>query len=160
MKYAQIIKIQNNIRNNSDITSHTCQIYDVKSLSAWTSEKEAYRVDFGSNDKKKKKRNIGRIEDTGLEWNQFSQRRGKDLGQVLFVEEKKHWIFVYRKGGSDVNICDSLRNNGKQNYPKYSVRANCRIACCMDSALKVNCLQVQQQSNNIDCGGLCHCLCC
>ena len=55
MKYAQIIKIQDNIQNNSDITSagskdecqvDTCQTYDVKSLSAWTSEKETYRVDF------------------------------------------------------------------------------------------------------------------
>ena len=26
------------------------------------------------------KRNIGGFEDTGLEWNQFSQRRGKDFG--------------------------------------------------------------------------------
>ena len=43
VKYAQIIKIQNNIRNNSDITStgskdkcqvDTCQTYDVKSFSA------------------------------------------------------------------------------------------------------------------------------
>ena len=33
-----------------------------------------------------------------------------------------------------------------------TVRAICLIACCMDSALKVNCLQVQQQSNCIDCG--------
>ena len=57
----QIIKIQNNnIQNNSDITSagskdecqvDTCQIYDVKSLSDWTSEKETYRVDFGTNDR-------------------------------------------------------------------------------------------------------------
>ena len=47
VKYAQIIKIQNNIQNNSDITSagskdkcqvDTCQTYDVQSLSAWTSE--------------------------------------------------------------------------------------------------------------------------
>ena len=60
VKYAQIIKIQNNIQNNSDITSagskdkcqvDTCQTYDVQSLSAWTSEKETYRVDFGSNDR-------------------------------------------------------------------------------------------------------------
>ena len=60
MKYAQIIKIQNNIQNNSGITSagskdkcqiDTCQTCDVKSLSAWTSEKETYRVDFGSNDR-------------------------------------------------------------------------------------------------------------
>ena len=98
------------------------------------------------------KRNIGGFEDTELEWNQFSQWRGKDFGQILFIEEKEHWIFVYRKGGRNVNICDSLRNNGKQDYPENTVRAICRIACCMDSALKVNCLQVQQQSNSIDCG--------
>ena len=47
------------------------------------------------------KRNIGGFEDTGLEWNQFSQTRGKDFGQILFIEEKEHWIFVYRKGGSN-----------------------------------------------------------
>ena len=47
------------------------------------------------------KRNIGGFEDTGLEWNQFSQRRGEDFGQILFIEEKEHWIFVYRKGGSN-----------------------------------------------------------
>ena len=49
VKYAQAIKIQNNIQNNSDITSaggkdkcqvDVCQTYHVKSLSAWTSEKE------------------------------------------------------------------------------------------------------------------------
>ena len=60
VKYAQIIKIQNNIQNYSDITSagskdkcpvDTCQTYDVQSLSAWTSEKETYWVDFGSNDR-------------------------------------------------------------------------------------------------------------
>ena len=90
--------------------------------------------------------------DTGLEWNQFSQRRGEDFGQILFIEEKEHLIFVYRKGGNNINICDSLRKNGKQDYPENTVRAICRIACCMDSALKVNCLQVQQQSNSIDCG--------
>ena len=89
------------------------------------------------------KRNIGGFEDTGLEWNQFSQRRGKDFGQILFIEEKEHWIFVYRKGGSNANICDSLRNNRKQDYPENTVRAICRIACCMDSVLNVNCLQVQ-----------------
>ena len=33
-----------------------------------------------------------------------------------------------------------------------TLRAICCIACCMDSALEVNCLQVQQQSNSIDCG--------
>ena len=87
-----------------------------------------------------------------MEWNQFSQRRGKGFGQILFIEEKKHWIFVYRKGGSNLNICYSLRNNGKQDYPENTVRVICRIACCIDSALKVNCLQVQQQSNSIDCG--------
>ena len=60
VKYAQIIKIQNNIQSNSDITSagskvkcqvDTCQTYHVQSLSVWTSEKEAYRVDFSSNDR-------------------------------------------------------------------------------------------------------------
>ena len=60
VKYTQIIKIQNNIQNNSDITSagsknecqvNTCQTYEVKSKSAWTSEKETYRADFGSNDR-------------------------------------------------------------------------------------------------------------
>ena len=90
--------------------------------------------------------------DTGLECNQFSQRRGEDFGQILFIEEKEHWIFFYRKGGNNINICDSLSKNGKQDYPENTVRAICRIACCMDSALKVNCLQVQQQSNSIDCG--------
>ena len=44
----QIVKIQNNIQNNSDITSagskdeclvDTCQFYKVKSMSAWASEK-------------------------------------------------------------------------------------------------------------------------
>ena len=48
VKYTHIIKIQNNIQNNGDITSagskdkcqvDTCQTYDVQSLSAWTSEK-------------------------------------------------------------------------------------------------------------------------
>ena len=34
------------------------------------------------------KRDIGGFEDTVLEWNQFSQRRRKDFGQVLFIEEK------------------------------------------------------------------------
>ena len=33
-----------------------------------------------------------------------------------------------------------------------TLRAICCIACCMDSALEVNCLQVQQQRNSIDCG--------
>ena len=60
VKYSQIIKIQNNVQNNGNITSAgskdkcqvgICQTYDVKSLSAWTSEKETYRVDFGSNDR-------------------------------------------------------------------------------------------------------------
>ena len=98
------------------------------------------------------KRNIGGFEDTKLEWNHFSQRRGKDFGQILFIEEKEHWIFAYWKSESHDNICDSLRNNGKQDYPENTVRAICRISCCMDSALKVNCLQVQKQSNSIDCG--------
>ena len=58
VKYTQIIKIQNNIQNNSDLTSagsknecqvNTCQTYEVKSMSAWTSEKKTYRADFGSN---------------------------------------------------------------------------------------------------------------
>ena len=60
VKYSQIIKIQNNIQNNGNVTSEgsrdkcqvdICQTYDVKSLSACTSEKETYRVDFGSNDR-------------------------------------------------------------------------------------------------------------
>ena len=50
-------------------------------------------------------------------------------------------MFVYWKGVGNVNICDSLRNSGKQNYPENTVTV---IACCIDSALKVNCLQVQQ----------------
>ena len=100
------------------------------------------------------KRNIGGFEDTGLEWNQFSQRRGTDFGQILFIKEKERWIFVYRKGGTNANICDSLRNNGKQDYPENAVQVICPIACCMDSALTVNYLQVQQQSNSIDCGGV------
>ena len=45
------------------------------------------------------KRNIRGFEDTGLEWNRVSQRRGKDFGKILLIEEKEHWIFVYRKGG-------------------------------------------------------------
>ena len=56
-------------------------------------------------------KNIGGFEDTGLEWNQFSQRRREDFGQILFIEEKEHWIFVYQEGGNNVNISDSLRNN-------------------------------------------------
>ena len=95
---------------------------------------------------------MGGFEDTGLEWNQFLQRRGKDFGQILFIKEKEYWIFVYRKGGSGVNICDSLRNNEKQDYPENTVRTICSMACCMDSVLRVNCLQFQQQSNSIDCG--------
>ena len=90
-----------------------------------------------------KKRNIGGFEDTELEWNEFSQRRGKDFGQIVFTEEKEHWIFVDRKCGSDVNICDLLRNNGKLDYPENKVGVICRVACC---------LQVQQQNNSIDCG--------
>ena len=77
----------------------------------------------------------------------------------MFIEEKEHWIFVYQERGSDVNICDSLRNNGKQDYPGNTFEA-IRIACCMDSAIKVSYLPVQQQSNSIDCGGLSHCLFC
>ena len=49
VKYTQIIKIQNNIQNNSECHVNTCQTYEVKSMSAWTSEKETYRVDFGLN---------------------------------------------------------------------------------------------------------------
>ena len=45
-----------------------------------------------------------------------------------------------------------MTNNGRRDYPENTVRAICCIACCMDSALEVNCLQVQQQSNSIDCG--------
>ena len=33
------------------MSNRPCQTYDIKSLSAWTSEKETYRVDFGSNDR-------------------------------------------------------------------------------------------------------------
>ena len=60
VKYAQIIEMRNNIQNNSDITSagsndkcqvNTSQTYGVQSLSAWKSEKETYRADFGSNDR-------------------------------------------------------------------------------------------------------------
>ena len=60
VKFAQIIKIQNNIQSNCEITSagskderqiDTCQTYEVKSMPAWTSEKETDRVDFGSNDR-------------------------------------------------------------------------------------------------------------
>ena len=36
------------------------------------------------------KRKIGGFEDTELEWNQFSQRRRKDFGQILFIQEKEH----------------------------------------------------------------------
>ena len=58
LNYAQIIKIQNNIQNNKDITSarrkYKCQVdtsqtCDVESLSGQASKKETYRVDFGSN---------------------------------------------------------------------------------------------------------------
>ena len=45
-----------------------------------------------------------------------------------------------------------MRKNGKRDYPENTIRAICRIACYMDLALKVNCLQVEQQSNSIDCG--------
>ena len=60
MKYAQVIKIQNNIQNNSEITSagskdecrvNTFQTYKVRRISAQTNKKEIYRVDLGSNDK-------------------------------------------------------------------------------------------------------------
>ena len=34
------------------------------------------------------KRDIVAFEDTGLQWNQFSQRRGKNFGKILFIEEK------------------------------------------------------------------------
>ena len=100
------------------------------------------------------KETLPTFEDTGLEWNQFSQRRGKNFGQVLFIKEKEHWIFVYRKGG--VNICDSLRNNGKQDYLEKTVRAICRITWT-DLPLKINSFQVQHQSSSIDCGDFnCH----
>ena len=55
--------------------------------------------------------NIEGFEDTGLVWNQFLQRREKDFGQILLIKEKEHWIIVYRKGDSEINICDSLRNS-------------------------------------------------
>ena len=61
-----------------------------------------------------KKKHCG-FEDIGSEWNQFSQGRGKLLG-ILFIEEKEYCIFVYGKCGSDVTVCDSFRNNGKQDY--------------------------------------------
>ena len=77
--------------------------------------------------------------------------RGKDFGLILFIEEKEHSIFVYRKGESHVNICGYLRNNEKQGYSENTVTSICRIACCMDAAPKVNSLQVQQQGNSIDC---------
>ena len=79
-------------------------------------------------------------------------KKRKGFWAKLFIEEKEHWKFVYRKGGSDVNICDSLSYNGKQDYPENTARVICHIACCMDSVLKVNCLQVQQQSNSINRG--------
>ena len=43
------------------------------------------------------KRDIGGFEDTGLEWNQFSQRRGKDFWQILFIEEKEY-LFTGKVG--------------------------------------------------------------
>ena len=51
-----------------------------------------------------------------LDWNRISSHKEdqKDFGQILFLKEKKHWVFVYRKDGSGVNVCDSFRNNGKQ----------------------------------------------
>ena len=58
VKYAELVKIQNNIENNNDITSaeskdesevDACQTYNVRSISTWESENETCRVDFGSN---------------------------------------------------------------------------------------------------------------
>ena len=63
-----------------------------------------------------------------------------DFGKILFIEVKEHWIFVFGKGRSVANSCDLLRNNGKEDYTDDTGRAICRIACCMDSALNVNCL--------------------
>ena len=81
----------------------------------------------------------------------LTKKRKKFWANFIY-QRKKYWKFVSRKGGSDVNICDSLKYTGKQDYPANTVRVICRIACCMDSVLNVNCLQVQQQSNSIDCG--------
>ena len=63
---------------------------------------------------------------TELVWNQFSQRRETDLGQILLIRETEHWIFVYWKGENEINICDSLRNS----------ESFCNIASCMYSATK------------------------
>ena len=52
------------------------------------------------------KRNIIGFEDTEMVWNQFLQSRENNFGQILFTEEKEYWIFVYRKGESETNICD------------------------------------------------------
>ena len=58
VKYAELVKIQNNIENNNAITSaeskdesevDACQTYNVRSISTWESENETCRVDFGSN---------------------------------------------------------------------------------------------------------------
>ena len=43
------------------------------------------------------KRDIGGFEDTGLEWNQFSQRRGREFWQILFIEEKEY-LFTGKVG--------------------------------------------------------------
>ena len=45
------------------------------------------------------KRNIGRFEDTGLEWNQFSQRRGEDLGK-FYLSKKRNigYLFTEKMG--------------------------------------------------------------
>ena len=37
-------------------------------------------------------------------------KKRNHFGQILFIKEKEHWIFVYRKGESEINICDLLRN--------------------------------------------------
>ena len=59
VKYVQIIKIQyskqqwhySSSKDKDKCQIDTCQTYDVKSLLAWTSEKETYQVDFGSSDR-------------------------------------------------------------------------------------------------------------
>ena len=58
VKYVQIIKIQCSKQqclysagSKDKCQIDTCQTYDVKGLSAWTSETETYKVDFGSSDR-------------------------------------------------------------------------------------------------------------
>ena len=62
VKYADIVKIQNNIQSKNDITSAkskdenqlgTCQTCEVKTMLTWENKNknETYQVDFGSNDR-------------------------------------------------------------------------------------------------------------